>query len=397
MIDNNRLSELLSKKLLGKELSDHEALQLEEWLQENSNKALYETELNSHEVFKSVRHLSEMNEQRLDEKMAVLRGQKPVNGVLRTMRPYMVAACLAGIALAIGIVYMRSLGDRKSAIAARLPKQQSDRAPGKDRAILTLANGTQVNLDSISAGQVAAQGSVHIVKQSNGLIAYEVGRTASKDDLAYNTLHTPNAGQYQLRLPDGTRVYVNNASDLRYPVAFNGLKREVFLSGEAYFEVERDDSKPFIVHLKNQENIEVLGTRFDIAAYPDEPNASRTVLVDGKVKVDFKEKAVVLKPGQQAVNNGKNLVVDNANIRSALAWKNGFFSFDDATAAEILTQLSRWYDVPVRVNNESAQQRRFEGRMSRDLTLRQALKILQDQQLPYVYDEDSGAIVEEKK
>jgi ferric-dicitrate binding protein FerR (iron transport regulator) len=97
------------------------------------------------------------------------------------------------------------------------------------------------------------------------------------------------------------------------------------------------------------------------------------------------------------VNNGTNLVIDSANIRNALAWKNGFFSFDDATAAEILKQLSRWYDVPVRVNNESAEQRRFEGRMSRDLTLRQALKILQDQQLPYVYDEDSGAIVEEKK
>jgi transmembrane sensor len=396
MIENNRLSELLSKKLLDKELSEAETQQLEEWLQDPKNMALYEAELNRHQVFESVRRLSEMNERRLDEKMATVSGIGSTRPASRSIRPYLIAASLASVVV-LGVWYLQSVRAKVPTITAKIANQRSDIAPGKDRAFLTLSNGTEINLDSASTGQVAAQGNVRVIKQSSGLIAYEGAPAENKSETVYNTLHTPNAGQYELVLPDGTRAYINNASELRYPVVFNGSKREVFLSGEAYLEVAHDGSKPFVVHLGNQENIEVLGTRLDIAAYPDEPNAVRTVLVDGKVKVDFKEKSVVLNPGQQAVNNGNELIVDNANIRSAIAWKNGFFSFDNATAAEILKQLSRWYDVSVRVNNESAQKRRFEGRMSRDLTLQQALKILQEQQLPYRYDQDSGAIVEEKK
>lgn len=396
MIENNRLSELLAKKLLDKELSEVEARQLEEWLQDPKHKAFFETELDRQQVFESVRHLSEMNERRMDQKMVALRGESSAKGIFRTMRPFLVAASFAGIAL-LGMWYLQSVRKKTPPIAAKRPNKRIDIAPGKDRAFLTLANGTEVDLDNAPIGQVTAEGDVRVVKKSNGLISYEGEAKANKIEAAYNTLRTPNAGQYQLRLPDGTLVYVNNASELRYPVAFDGPKREVFLTGEAYFEVTRDDRKPFIVHLGNREIIEVLGTRFDLAAYPDEPGTTRTVLVDGKVKVELNGRNVVLNPGQQALDNGKDLIVDNVNIRSAIAWKNGFFSFDNATAAEILKQLSRWYDVPFKVNSESAQERRFEGRMSRDLTLRQALKILQDQQLPYGYDEQSGSIVEGKK
>jgi len=400
-INTDRVTEL-TVKYLRDALSDAEREELDQWLADPFNRARFEERIKPEYILEGVAIMENAREELAAAGWPPERKREPASVVPlgvqiqnnKGRRKWIVAAAaiIAGIGVATWTMWDHSkpLGSAKAEVAQDIP-------PGGNKATLVLADGSKVELDSVSMGQVAAQGGVRIVKQSNGLIAYEVARMAAKVDLGFNTLHTPNAGQYALRLPDGTHVYVNNATELRYPVAFTGASRDVFLSGEAYFEVEHSDSKPFIVHLENQENIEVLGTRFDIVAYRDEPNAVRTVLMDGKVKVNFKANSVVLKPGQQAVNNGGSLVVDSANIRDAIAWKNGFFCFNDASAAEILKQLSRWYDVPVRLNDESARQRRFDGRMSRDLTLRQALKILQDQQLPYAYDEVSGAIVEKKK
>jgi len=248
-----------------------------------------------------------------------------------------------------------------------------DIAPGGNKAVLTLANGSRIILTSIGKGTIAHQGNVIVSKMDSGRLAYKA-LDLSHNEILYNTLTTPKAGQFQLVLPDGTKVWLNNASSLRYPVMFGG-GREVTLDGEAYFEAAKDPSKPFKVKV-NQMIIEVLGTSFNISAYTDETTI-KTTLLSGSIRVSHSGQSVNLQPGEQALlTNGMELTIkSNANLDAAVAWKNGLFTFDKANLSAVMRQLARWYDLDVRYKG-NIPSREFVGYIERDLNLSQVLEIL---------------------
>lgn len=260
--------------------------------------------------------------------------------------------------------------------------------PGGDRAVLTLGDGRQIDLDSSANGAVANQGNVKVSKLASGQLAYTIseGKTIVP---AFNTLSTPRAGQFSLVLPDGTKVWLNNASSLRYPVAFTGGSREVELTGEGYFEVAKNPGMPFrvVVHHSGAGEdggaIEVLGTSFNIMAYPDE-NTERTTLVEGSVRFVRGGQQQVLQPEEQSVVDaqGHVRVLPHANVEEVTAWKNGYFHFDNADLQGTMRQLARWYDVEVEYRGEPAEQA-FRGKIQRNLPLPVVLKGLENEHIHF--------------
>src|SRR6185295_13408999 len=206
----------------------------------------------------------------------------------------------------------------------------NDILPGGDKAILTLANGSQIILDSAANGVVAQQGKTEVMKLANGQLVYK-GAGGPANDVLYNTMATPRGGQYRLVLPDGSRVWLNAVSSIRFPTAFTGNERKVEITGEAYFEIVKDQSRPFRVLVKppsGNEDMEVavLGTHFNINAYKDEP-VIKTTLLEGSVKVSRGTSLTIIKPGQQSQlnNSGVISVVPDADVAEAVAWKDGRF------------------------------------------------------------------------
>lgn len=222
--------------------------------------------------------------------------------------------------------------------------------PGGNKAILTLANGAKIVLDDAKAGVLATQSGINIRKTEDGQVIYDVSQAAAKgSELTYNTISTPRGGQYQVVLPDGSQVWLNAASSLKFPTVFRGKERHVELSGEAYFEVAKNKAKPFRVTSGNQ-TVEVLGTHFNINAYPEEANI-KTTLLEGSVKVSLAsagkdEVERFLKPGQQA-KTGADIQVYEVDVSQAIAWKNGYFVFSHENIESIMRKISRWYDVDI--------------------------------------------------
>lgn len=227
-------------------------------------------------------------------------------------------------------------------------------APGGDKAILTLGNGSRIILDSAADGTLAEQGATKIVKLANGRLAYQLAGNQDQATVKvlYNTMETPRGGVYQLTLPDGTRVWLNSASSIRYPNVFTGPKRAVEVTGEAYFDVARDEAKPFVVSSRGMQ-VQVLGTEFNLMAYTDE-EAIRTTLVNGSIKVVSGGASKLIKPDEQAVLRPDSaqlhiarLNVVKANLNEVLAWKDGNFRFYSTKITDIMRQLARWYDVDI--------------------------------------------------
>ena len=277
-------------------------------------------------------------------------------------------------------------------VSAPLSVVKNDVAPGGNRATLTLSDGTVVPLDSAASGAIARQGNTSVVKLGGGRISYK-GAPGDADGSLMNTLHTPRGGQYQLTLPDGTRVWLNAASSITYPVAFIGKDRPVQISGEAYLEVATNKGKPFIVNVEGGSAIEVLGTHFNVNSYSDE-NSVKTTLLEGSIKVTAgPNAAVTLKPGQQAQLTMQHLSVDNsADTEKVLAWKNGLFDFDGASLQEVLRQLSRWYDVDV-VYEKGVPNIQFEGEISRNIQLSDLLKVLARAEVKFRIEEGHRLVV----
>lgn len=262
----------------------------------------------------------------------------------------------------------RSAGENKMAAV----KAPNDILPGSDKAVLTLADGSSILLDSAGIGSLAQQGGTRIIKLNNGQLAYEAGNSnvkpgASASPVGYNTIVTPHGGQYQIVLPDGSRVWLNAGSYLRFPTSFSGSERMVEMKGEAYFEIAKNKSQSFIVKV-NTSKVEVLGTDFNVMAYSDEASI-KTTLLQGSVKVSEGGSEVLIKPGQQAVidrsgSGIKKLNLNNRSLEQAIAWKNNEFYFDDDTIESIMRQLGRWYDIKV-VYEGTDKSQRFSGVISR--------------------------------
>lgn len=253
---------------------------------------------------------------------------------------------------------------------------EHDILPGGNKAVLTLDDGSSIVLDSATSGTLALQGSSKVLKTNEGQLAYNiVGKKTT--EVFYNTLTTPRGGQYQLVLPDGSKVWLNAASSIRYPTSFTGKDRKVEISGEAYLEVEKNTRMPFIIEVNDME-VKVLGTHFNINAYGDEAMA-KTTLLEGSVLVARNAATALLKPGQQAqlTKTGTLEVINNADVDEAVAWKNGMFYFNRADIETIMRQIARWYDVDVIYQGE-IKPKKFGGQIQRDLNLSEVLEGLKE-------------------
>lgn len=228
---------------------------------------------------------------------------------------------------------------------ATRPAAHKPIVPGSNKAILTLADGSEIQLDDSQKGNIANQGGIKVIKLDNGILAYNGTDTGAS--MMYNTIRTPRGGQYEIVLPDGTHAWLNSASTLRFPTRFSGPQREVNLAGQGYFEVAKNTSHPFIVHA-GPTDIKVLGTSFDIMAYADEPECN-TTLVDGAVLVNHQGADHLLKPGQQARLDltTRSMGIRTADVEEVIAWKNGKFQFGKSNIKTIMRQIARWYDVEI--------------------------------------------------
>lgn len=264
---------------------------------------------------------------------------------------------------------------------------KNDIAPGYNKAILTLSDGSRISLDDAANGLLASQGNTAITKTENGQIVYEknnIDKTKFMSNRSViNTIQTPKGGKYQVRLPDGSKVWLNSASTLSYPTTFAGNERKVQLEGEAYFEISPNKSVPFRVQSGNQ-IVEVLGTHFNINSYDDEDYV-KTTLLEGSVKVILNSKANVvsntklLKPGEQSLTKSSNsgIRIENADTEKAVAWKNGYFRFRNTPIREIMREIERWYDVEL-VYEGKMPTDEFTGFISNDVKISAVLKIMEE-------------------
>ena len=278
-----------------------------------------------------------------------------------------VAAAIALLVLAGSIYRLTEQHKRTPPVVAH----SGTIAPGKQGAVLMLADGSTVLLDSMKNGVVASQAGTNVVL-NNGQVVYDAKATSAAAT-AYNTISTPRGRQFSVVLPDGTRVWLNAASSLRYPVAFSGNTREVRITGEAYFEVAADAARPFSVHFNEKGVVEVLGTAFNSNAYTDEPTI-KTTLLQGSIRVN---KQQVLQPGEQANidNNGSITVDNNAETENAIAWKKGLFIMSSTDLPALFRQISRWYDIEVDMKGELPK-RSFGGTIDRDVNLSDIIEAL---------------------
>jgi len=246
--------------------------------------------------------------------------------------------------------------------------------PGGNHAILTLADGSKIVLDSVQNGSI--KGGSSKIKKQGALLVYESTAAKNNAPVVYNTLTTPPGGQYQLLLPDGSKVWLNASSSIHFPTAFTGSERNVELTGEGYFEVAKNKEKPFHVNVNGMQ-VEVLGTHFNVNAYGDE-GSIKTSLLEGSVKIKSRQSSGILKPGEQGVlnKNANKIEVKKADMNEVMAWKNGLFQFDGAGITTIMSEISRWYNVDI-VYKGKVPDRRFEGKISRDAQLSDVLKILE--------------------
>lgn len=255
----------------------------------------------------------------------------------------------------------------------------ADLRPGGNKAFLTLSNGKKISLTDAANGNIAAQAGIKITKTADGQIIYASEKgTPVSGPTQYNTIETPKGGQYQVRLPDGTSVWLNAASAIKYPVNFRGSReRRVQLYGEAYFEVAKDKAHPFVVETDKQE-VRVLGTHFNIHGYKDE-SVICTTLLEGSIKTSNLSSGHwrILSPGQQSTilkGNGE-VGVSNVNTDNIISWKNGYFIFDNQDIASIMKVISRWYDVNVEYESIDRDEK-FGGTFSRSSDLADILKVL---------------------
>ncbi len=286
-------------------------------------------------------------------------------------RRWLMPAAAAALAVILGTYFLT----QSSASTKEIPETETaetpppqDLAPGGDKALLTLEDGSVIVLDSASKGIISLQDNIKVVKLANGQVVYEInGRQLSPvEETAYNTISTPRGGQFQVTLSDGTKVWLNAASSIRFPVVFTGNERKVEITGEAYLEVAKNVNMPFRTKVGDSE-IEVLGTHFNVNAYDNE-TAIRTTLLEGRVNVHAPDKTVKpLSPGQQSAihRSGKVQVLNNADTEEAVAWINGRFQYNSTDIGTILRQIERWYDVDVEYRGKVNM--RFTGQLNRSV------------------------------
>lgn len=364
-----RLSDLLTRYFKGN-MAEAEAEELSSYLKDDHYNDVIRQILTglSAEVAPAAVDVADM--QRLIRNVKEVSG----NNIKRLSFTRIAAAAAVLLMLGIGGYFLLTPPAEKQIAVKRY---NNDVQPGGNKAMLTLSDGSTISLEDAQQGSLAQQGGSQVVKSADGALAYnkngEQGET-----IQYNTLTTPLGGQYRITLPDGTSVWLNAGSSLRYPTAFIGKDRKVELKGEGYFEVAKNADMPFFVTLANGVEVRVLGTHFNVNAYSDEKNIT-TTLVEGAVLVKNNEIANVLQPGQQSVagqyDNSLKLL-KNVDIAAVTAWKEGVFRFNDADIETVMKQLSRWYDIEI-VYEGSPIKEYFNGTIPRNVPVSKVLELLE--------------------
>lgn len=369
---NSRLAELLHK-YLDQNGSDAEMQEFFTLVEDPANADQLSTLLG--DAFSVQQVYASLSGDRASQMIENITGQKNEVSSKREQQVYplwrklVAAACvLTLLSISLYRYYSQSAVEKVVPLAT----QSDGIGPGGQKALLTLADGTQIELKAASQGEIATQPGISIRKTSDGQITYAIHtQKDSRGTLpVINTISTPIGGQYQLILPDGSKVWLNAGSSLRYPTFFAGPERSVELAGEAYFEVAPNKKMPFLVKSENQ-TVRVLGTHFNVNAYADEPSV-KTTLLEGSVQVNAQR----LVPGQQAVLTEKWISVREIDAEAEIAWKNGEFVFNGEDLQTIMRMVARWYNIEVVYENPPGDLR-YGGEVSRSKNLSDILKMLE--------------------
>ncbi len=312
----------------------------------------------------------------VDKKKGYDRLVKPLRQRERRLRAWRrIAACAAVVfPLAIGSLWLS-----KTPSTEILPFVKADSiVPGSNKARLILADKSEIVLDTVATRDIIELAGVSVRKEGKGVI-YESRQQTQEDKIVYNELVVPRGGEYDITLADGTHVWLNAESRLKYPAVFTGKERRVYLEGEGYFDVARDTAKPFFVETREQ-SVQVLGTAFNVYAYAGE-RVNYATLVRGQVLVEDKQTGAnrVLRPGEQVcldVTDGK-AVVREVDVRKEIAWKDGLFVFNGQTLEQIMSKLARWYNITVFYQNAEAKDMLFKGNLPRYSDFRTVLEVLE--------------------
>ena len=370
-------SQFILKYLRG-ELSIAEKNELDIWLASNDNNRILFEELTNEVLLKKELQFFDSIETEAAWQKIEAQGKKTAKVIaIKNNRRWWYAA--AAVLLLGGFLTYRfafQQPDKTPIVKSTIEK--NDVAPGGNKAILTLADGSTIILDNAANGNLAEQGNSKIVKLNNGQLAYNA-LNEKPTEIVYNTISTPRGGQYQLTLADGSKVWLNAASSIRFPASFTGNERKVELTGEGYFEVAKNAAMPFKVDVSGKGEVEVLGTHFNINSYSNEPAIS-TTLIEGSIKVAglTSGNTVLLIPGQQAKlsTTGELSINRNPDIESVLAWKNEKFVFQNTDLKSIMRQLERWYDISVSYEGNGYTDE-YVGIISRNVNISQILKMLE--------------------
>lgn len=308
-----------------------------------------------------------VDDERSEEILSIILQAQPQPAKRRTLYRTLTITAAAAAILALAIVTIRQV-QPSTQTTTPVADVHSEILPAASGAILTLGNGQTIPLDSQGHGVIAQQGGA-AVKLGKGTLAYD---NVQPGEATFNTLATPRGRVFRVTLPDGSDVWLNAASSLRYPTSFDRDERTVELTGEAYFDIRPVAGKPFRVKVAGKTEVQVLGTRFNVSAYGNDARIA-TTLLQGKVAVNRK----VLQPGEQAqlTIGAADMKIVTADTSQVIAWRNGMFNFDNADIREVMKQLERWYDIDV-VYENGIPPLRFGGKMERGLTLQQIMRIL---------------------
>lgn len=364
-------------------MNESEILTLLQKYQEGTLSDTDKDKLDAWYLHKSLNSDKQLTDYELEDSYEHLKSKLPLKQKEKVISIWPNIAVAASIVVLLGSGIFYFTASKQPSQNIQVVEKVKEIAPGGNRGILTLSNGKQIILSDISSKDVIAkegeEDEVTIKMDDNGVITYVINPNsdASKEDVnSFNMLSTPTGGQYNIVLADGTKVFLNAVSSIKYPTQFNGDQRIVELEGEAYFEVAKNKNKPFLVKSDNQ-TIEVLGTHFNVHAYNNE-SVVKTTLLEGSVAVSYKNQKTVLKPGQQSntSNNFNKIVVKEVDTEEAIAWKNGRFKFDNADLKSVMKQLERWYGIKVEYRGDVSDVR-FNGGTFRNKNLSEVLKVLE--------------------
>lgn len=357
----------LLKKYNNQKATPQEKKLLEEWYEH----------VNGEDLLPSAFSETEIKSQSFSNIQSRIKVQADVNKPkqIKLFSSWFFRAAVVLITLSAGLfLYLRRTESNPPVISSKLIKPQI--IPGGDNAILSLADGSKVILNKTADGQIADQSGVKIIKTKSGELLYRFIGNPNVSATAMNTVSTPRGGQYHLILADGTEVWLNAASSVKFPAAFVGKERKVEVTGEVYFEVSKNKTKPFIVHT-DQSDIKVLGTHFNVNTYDDE-EYQRTTLLEGSIEMKTGKQKVLLAPGQQATIGGKRDAIkirEIDDLDAIIAWKNGYFQFEQSDLRSVMRQVSRWYNTTVSYNG-TIPTKQYTGKIPRSVNVDKLIEML---------------------